>query len=162
VVGLLWHALCDGGGERLQARGRTNTELNMDRKHIQRLVGKTPFEATCIAALFTAGCASAVPVLTQQMADVESASRSAKELGAQNDNEAQLYLKLADEQLRDAKLAAQNDHPQTADRLLKRAKVDAELAVVLARRGNAVVQAKKAAEAADALQASQPSVGEIQ
>jgi hypothetical protein len=84
------------------------------------------------------------------MADVESAQRSANELGAQSNPKAQLYLKLADEQLRQAKAAAENDDNLTAERLLTRAKVDAELAVVLTRSGQAKVAANSAVETAQA------------
>jgi len=99
---------------------------------------------TRIAALCLAGCAAAYPAVSQPMADVESAARSATELGAQNNPQAQLYLKLANEQLKQAKTAAANDDNVTADRLLMRAKADAELAVALTHGGSAKARESKA------------------
>ena len=89
---------------------------------------------TISAALLPAlGCAGNYPPPTQQMADVESANRSASELGAQNNPKAQLHLKLAEEQLQQAKTAMAKEDNKGAESLLMRAKADAELAVALTR-----------------------------
>lgn len=102
-------------------------------------------------ALLATGCASAQPVPTQELADVESASRSATELGAQQNPQAQLYLKLANEGLQHAKVAMEDDDNATAKRLLERAKVDAELAVALSRDSSAKLRATKAVDASNAV-----------
>ena len=81
------------------------------------------------------GCAGSYPPPTQQMADVQSANRSATELGAQKNPRAELHLKLAEEQLNLAKKAVEDDDNERATNLLMRAKADAELAVALTRDG---------------------------
>ena len=87
--------------------------------------------------LLALGCATTYPAPTQQMADVQSANRSAVELGAQNNPQAQLHLKLAQEQLKQAQDAVRDEDNQSAERLLFRAKADAELAVALTRDASA-------------------------
>jgi ATP adenylyltransferase/5',5'''-P-1,P-4-tetraphosphate phosphorylase II len=97
-----------------------------------------------LLALFAVGCASKQPMPTQQLAAVEGATRSANELGAERNPQAQLHLKLANDQLEQAKAALDDDESERAARLLERAKVDAELAVVLTRESNAQDKAKQA------------------
>jgi hypothetical protein len=94
----------------------------------------------------TLGCASSYPLPTQQMADVQSANRSATELGAQKNPRAELHLKLAEEQLDQAKKAVADDDNERATSLLMRAKADAELAVALTREDNAKTQATNAVD----------------
>src|SRR6201999_1066044 len=48
----------------------------------------------CASAL-AVGCAASYPAPTQHMADAEAATRSASEIGANVDPQAQLHLKLA-------------------------------------------------------------------
>jgi hypothetical protein len=96
------------------------------------------------------GCAGSYPPPTQQMADVQSANRSATELGAQNNPKAQLHLKLAQEQLNQAKTAMDNNDNKSADMLLARAKADAELAIALTREDSAKVEASKALDQSNA------------
>jgi hypothetical protein len=67
------------------------------------------------------------------MADAEAARRSAIELGASSQPDAQLHLKLADEQMAKARTAIANGDNQQADSLLIRARADAELALALAK-----------------------------
>lgn len=105
---------------------------------------------TTATLLLALGCAGSYPPPTQQMADVESASRSANELGAQNSPKAQLHLKLADEQLKMAKKAMEKDDNERAESLLMRAKADAELAVALTREENAKSEASKAIDQSNA------------
>lgn len=85
--------------------------------------------------LVAAGCAGSQPPPTQLMADVQSANRSATELGAQDNPQAKLHLKLAEEQLNQAKVALEEDDNERAEALLMRAKADGELAVALTREG---------------------------
>jgi hypothetical protein len=94
--------------------------------------------------LLALGCAGTQPPPTQQLADVQSANRSASELGAQKNPRAQLYLKLSEEQLKQAKAAMEDDDNANADRLLTRAKLDAELAIALTREGDATRKETKA------------------
>ena len=103
--------------------------------------------ATSLIAL---GCAGSYPPPTQQMADVEAANRSATELGAQSNPRAQLHLKLADEELKQAKSSMADDDNEMATSLLMRAKADAELAIALTREDNAKTQASKAIDQSNA------------
>jgi hypothetical protein len=98
-----------------------------------------------IASPFVWGaCGASVPPPTQRMADAESAERSAIEVGANNEPTAQLSLKLAQEQISQAKTAMADDENERADSLLIRAKVDAELAIAQAREKNARVAGHEA------------------
>jgi hypothetical protein len=91
-----------------------------------------------IASPFVWGaCGATVPPPTQRMADAESAERSAREVGANDEPAAQLSLKLADEQISLAKTAMAADDNEKADSLLVRAKADAELAIAQAREKSA-------------------------
>jgi len=80
------------------------------------------------------------------MADAQSAARSARELGADSVPAAQLSLKLANEQIADAKEAMADDENERADSLLIRAKADAELSVAQARETVARVDVAEAVE----------------
>jgi hypothetical protein len=103
------------------------------------------------ALLLAVGCgAGQPPPPTQQVADVQSANRSANELGAQQNPKAQLHLKLAEEQLQQAQAAMKNDDNSRAESLLMRAKADAELAIALARQDDAKVSADKAVDQSNA------------
>jgi hypothetical protein len=100
-----------------------------------------------IASPFVWGaCGATVPPPTQRMADAESAERSAREVGANNEPAAQLSLKLAQEQIAQAKTAMANDENAKADSLLVRAKADAELAIAQAREKSAHVAKQEAVE----------------
>ena len=97
-----------------------------------------------IAAPFVWGACASMPPPTQRMADAESAQRSAREVGANNEPSAQLSLKLADEQIAQAQAAMKDGDNARADSLLIRAKADAELAIAKAREKNARVAGKEA------------------
>lgn len=92
------------------------------------------------------GCGASAPPPTQQLADVQSAERSATELGAQQNPRAQLHLKLAEEQLGRAKAAVEDDDNERATSLLARAKADAELAIALTREDDAKTKAEQAVD----------------
>src|SRR5688500_8680456 len=96
------------------------------------------------------GCAGNIPPPTQQMADVEAANRSANELGAQKHPDAQLHVKLAEEQAGQAKVAMAEDDNERADSLLTRAKADAELAIAMTRAENAKQQEQNAIDHSNA------------
>ena len=95
-----------------------------------------------VVAPLLSACGASLPPPTQRLAEAQSAERSARELGANSAPDAQLSLKLADEQIALAQKAMSNGDNQRADSLLIRARADAELAVVLAREkgANAAVQ----------------------
>jgi hypothetical protein len=115
-----------------------------------------------IPFLLALGCAGSYPPPTQQMADVQAANRSANELGAQNNPKAQLHLKFAEEQLKQAKAAMADDDNKTADSLLIRAKADAELAIALTRQESAQNEASKAVDQSDAQRSTNNDQGATQ
>lgn len=105
------------------------------------------------------GCGASHPPPTQQMANLQSATRSADELGAREEPRAQLYLKLAEEQLAQARAAMKNDDNERATRLIGRAKTDAELAVALMREHEAKEELAAASQQAMAQQAIEADQG---
>lgn len=114
---------------------------------------------TLIAAAGLAlGCGASHPPPTQQMADVQSATRAAEELGATGEPQAQLHLKLAEEQMGKAKKAMKDEDNERAESILGRAKADAELAVALMHLENA----KQTSAKADDQKNSQSSLNAMQ
>ena len=123
---------------------------------------KTPIVTTIVPFLLALGCAGSYPPPTQKMADVQSANRSANELGAQNNPKAQLHLKLSEEQLKLAKTAVEDDDNEVADSLLTRAKADAELAIALTRETSAATEASKATDRSNAQSSTNAEQGVAQ
>lgn len=96
------------------------------------------------AALFA--CGGSIPPPNENLASAEAACRSAKEVGADSDPQAALYLKMANDQLAQAKALMNDGDNREADRALVRAKADAELSLQLAKE----VATHKAADEAQA------------
>jgi len=105
------------------------------------------YSMTSIAAAASlammAGCAS-YPVPVQHMADAEGAARSASDVGAGANPQATLHLKMATEEIANAKQLIADGDNEKADSVLSRAKADGELALGEAREQ----QAQAAAQAA--------------
>jgi hypothetical protein len=95
------------------------------------------------AALF--GCAS-YPIPVQRMADAEAAARTAKEAGATSNPQAQLHLKLAQEEIALARGLIDNGDNERADFVLIRARSDAELALGEAHAQTAQAEAQRVLE----------------
>ena len=114
--------------------------------------------STATSALMLA-CGASHPAPTQQMADAQAATRSASELGAGAEPRAQLHLKLAEEQMAQAKSAMEKDDNESAERLLLRAKSDAELAVALMHEHDAKETASKADQQSDSQRSTNASQG---
>ena len=112
-----------------------------------------------VVAPFLWACGASFPVPTQRMADAQSAERS--ELGANNEPEAQLSLRLAQDQIAMAKTAINDGDNQRADSLLIRAKADAELAVVKARDKGAKIDVQKAVDDSAAQKATNAGQGAV-
>jgi hypothetical protein len=105
---------------------------------------KLPLTSTVVIALgVLAGCAS-YPMPAQHMADAEAATRSANDLGANGTPQGQLHLRLANEEMTQAKALIANGDNERADYVLTRAKADAELAVAEAKDIQAQQEAQKA------------------
>jgi hypothetical protein len=115
-----------------------------------------------VAALLAFGCAGSYPPPTQQMADVQAANRSANEVGAQSNPKAQLHLKLAEEQMKQAKTAMDKDDNQRAESLLMRAKADAELAIALTREETAMNGENNAVDRSNAQRSTNAEQGASQ
>lgn len=93
------------------------------------------------AGLFAVGCGSSPPP-TAQVATSGAEIRAARELNAQENPLAQYHLKLATDQMDQAKKLMDDGDNEKAEWVLVRAQADAELATSLARE----VQTKKLAE----------------
>ncbi len=115
-----------------------------------------------VIILAAAACGATFPVPTQHLADAESAHRSALELGAANQPAAQLHVKLAEEQMAQAKTHITNGDNKEADSLLIRSKADSELALALAREQGANVEAQTATDKAKTTAVTNASQGAVQ
>jgi pyridoxal biosynthesis lyase PdxS len=104
--------------------------------------------------LVAVGCASH-PAPTDQVASSLAAVAGAKEAGAGDVPEAALHLKLAEEQIAQAKQLIEDDDNQRAEDLAIRAYQDADLALALARENAAKQRMEQFA------QANQSSGGEV-
>jgi len=105
---------------------------------------KTLFITVILIASLLMACGSSVAPPSDRLSSAEAASRSAKELGANNDPKAQLHLKLATEQIDQAKKLMADGDNKRAELILQRANADAELSVMLAKEANAKTEADKA------------------
>jgi hypothetical protein len=115
---------------------------------------------TIIAPLCWA-CGATIPPPTQQMANAQSAERSARELGANNEPNAQLALRLSQEQIATAQKAMNDGDNKRATSLLTRAKADAELAVALARETGAIADVQRAVDDSAAQKATNVGQGAV-
>jgi hypothetical protein len=114
------------------------------------------------AFLVTLGCGGSFPPPTQALADAQSATRSATELGAARQPMAQLHLQLAQEQIGKATVAMKDGENERADGLLRRAKSDAELSIALTRDQTAKTDATKATVQSNAQQTVNANQGAAQ
>jgi hypothetical protein len=96
------------------------------------------------ATLFSLGCGGAA-VPTEKLTAAEASMRAAQEVGANSVPQAELHLKLAEEQVQLARKLSADGENERAAQVLLRAKADADLAVALAKDA----QAEKNLEAAD-------------
>jgi uncharacterized protein YqfA (UPF0365 family) len=94
------------------------------------------------------------------MADAQAAYRAAKEAGADQDPQALLHLKLAEEQFAKAKTLLDQEENRRADFLLIRSKADAELALAIAQEQEKRKEAEETR--ADATKQAAPIAGGVQ
>jgi hypothetical protein len=128
--------------ERSARRASPNDPME---KHVQNtLIGMVG------VALLACGCGATFPAPTQKLADAESATRSARELGAEKKTAAQLNLKLADEEIASAKEQIKAGDNRRAEFILLRARADAELALAISREHDAKTETVKAVDNANA------------
>jgi hypothetical protein len=108
---------------------------------------------TGVIGATSSACAS-YPTPTGRMADAVATTKTAQDEGAQTNPRAQLHLKLANDQIEQAKRLIADGDEKRADFVLVRAKADADLALVEAREATAQRQAQAAKQRVDALVAS--------
>lgn len=110
---------------------------------------------TCLAlaACLGIGCGAAAPVPSGQVTETQAAIRAAEEVGAPNVPKAALHLKMAKDQLQTAQGQMTNGDNDQARMTLDRARVDAELALALAREASLRAKATEALEKIQKLRA---------
>jgi len=102
------------------------------------------FSMIAAAALSAVACGGSFKPPTDRLASSEAAIRSARELGADQDPQAALHVKLADEQVQSARKLMNDGDNKRADLVLQRASSDAELAVMMTREKKARGEADNA------------------
>ncbi len=103
------------------------------------------FAALAAVASFAAACGGFPPPNDRLVASV-AAERSAREMGAQSSPQAALHLKLAGEEIAQAKALMSDGQNERAEYVLVRAKADAELALALAKEAAAKTDADRVAD----------------
>ena len=91
-----------------------------------------------------AGCATTTPVPADKLSRSQAAVRSAEEMNAASEPRAALHLKLAKEQLAQAKDFMKEGDNERAKAVLLRAESDGEAALALARARSAHAETQKA------------------
>lgn len=89
-----------------------------------------------VLSLSLAACAS-FPPPSDRLAQAESGTRAAKEIGAADEPTAALHLKMANDQVAEARKMMASGDNAAADAMLRRAQADAELSLQLAREARA-------------------------
>jgi len=107
-----------------------------------------------IATVSMACATAALP--PEQLASTEASLRAAQELGAQSIPKAELHLRLAKEEVAQARKFAESGDEDLGKMQLERAKADAELAVALSR--EATAQQNLGGVSQNAVTAPQPAV----
>ena len=105
------------------------------------------------ALVALAGCAS-YPAPVQHMADAQASERGAAEVGATANPQAQLHLKMAQEEIARAQQLMHDGDNKRADYVLVRAQADADLALALSREAQAEASSTAAAQQLAAAQAA--------
>lgn len=108
---------------------------------------KTVSATLALVTLFVAaGCGGGSSLPPARVVEAQSAISAAEAVGAQNNPRAALHLKLARDQFAEAEASLRKDEEDTARLLLDRARVDAELALVLTRSAEQRAEAMRAIE----------------
>jgi hypothetical protein len=100
---------------------------------------------TSLGAVIIAGCGSSAMPL-DKLTDAKATVRAAQEAGAKETPQAQLHLKMANDELASVQKAIDDNDNDRARLLLNQAQADADLSLALAR-GSADKQAAQAAQA---------------
>lgn len=113
---------------------------------------------TCVLSVMMPAallCCASHPPPTDNLASAIAAVRGAQEAGAAQVPQARLQLKLAEEQVTQARDMMKKGDNERADYMTLRAYNDAELALALAREQQANTRAQKADQAATPIEAPQ-------
>jgi hypothetical protein len=94
-----------------------------------------------LTLLSLAACAT-FPAPAERLAQAEAGARAAAEMGAPQEPTAALHLKMATDQLTEAKQLMANGENEKADAVLQRAQADAELALQLTKEAKAKAEAR--------------------
>jgi hypothetical protein len=103
------------------------------------------FTVIALAALGVAACGGAA-IPTEQMTAAQAALRAAEVGGAQENPQASLHLKHASDQIESARLLIEDGENERALWVLRRAEVDAEVALALAKEQSLANEARAAME----------------
>jgi len=115
--------------------------MKLDSKFVKSAALAVPV----VLAAAIAGCASA-PIPADKYANAKSSIKTSEELGAESDPQAALHLKLAKEQLAQAKDCMKKGDNENAKMVLERAEADGDAAFNIARADKAKIEAKKTVE----------------
>ena len=105
-------------------------------------VNRAALGASVALAAIVAGCASA-PIPADKYANAKASVKTSEELGAESNPQAALHLKLAKEQLAQAKECMKRGDNESAKMTLARAEADGEAAFNIARASKAKLEAQK-------------------
>ncbi len=109
---------------------------------------KLSFDRAAITVLalgsFAASACASYPAPNAKVASSQAAVRAAQESGARSVPQAALHLKLAEEQLQNAKNLISDEKNERAEYVLLRAQSDAELAIALSHTQESKQEANKA------------------
>ena len=109
--------------------------------------------AALVSVTCATACGASFPEPVQPMSDAVSAQKSAEAVGVTVSPQAQLHLKLAEEEIGRAKALIASGDNERATYILGRAKGDADLALALARATNAKGEEQRAIDKAGSLRA---------
>lgn len=112
--------------------------MKLDMTSMKRAMVAVPV----VVAAAIAGCAS-TPIPADKYANAKSSIKTSEELGAEQDPQAALHLKLAREQLAQAKDCMKAGDNDSAKMVLDRASADGEAAFNIARADKAKIEAQK-------------------
>jgi hypothetical protein len=107
-----------------------------------------------LALITLVSCVASVKPTTE-LVDAKAAVRGAEEVGAANEPQAALYLKMARDHIAAAEREIADDDHDVARRWLQKARADAELALVLTRSAHRTAEARAALARVDQLQRQQ-------
>jgi outer membrane murein-binding lipoprotein Lpp len=123
---------------------------------MKSVVHGTAIALAIVGVVGLSGCSS-FPAPNAKVASSEAAIRAAQETGSRDVPQAALHLKLAEEQLEQAKKLIRSDDNERASYVLARAEADAELALALSRAEGSKAKAGTALDNVRAVRSGAPN-----